>query len=224
MDTYPSIGGPLAPENKAEEARKAQRDMWTARLSLLAETSDRTHFTELFRYFAPRIKAYLVRLGLTDARADEVAQDAMTAVWKKAHLFDGRKASASTWVFTLARNLFIDLKRRERVTLIPLQYEVDEPSEPEQGSAAVMSSEVLQVLDNLPVEQAQVVYLAYYEGCSHNEISKRLDLPLGSVKSRMRLAFQKLRRLMAVAEKQEVVSSAGVIATADERESSNDNA
>lgn len=220
MDMYPSIGGPSAPERQAEEARKAQRDMWTAKLCQMAECSDRAHFTELFRYFAPRIKAYLVRLGLPEAQADEVAQDALAAVWKKAHLFDSGKSCASTWVFTLTRNLFIDLKRRERMSLVSLDEIVEEPAESDSSAAVVMGQRIERVLTSLPVEQAQVVYLAYYEGCSHKQISKRLDLPLGSVKSRMRLAFQKLRRLLTVPAAQPMVGpSAGGATAADERES-----
>ncbi|MCV6587527.1 MAG: sigma-70 family RNA polymerase sigma factor [Marinobacterium sp.] len=194
MDTNPiSGGGCPAAARQAEETRAALRANWTAKLSQLAEQRDKILFSELFRYFAPRVKAWLVRLGLSDAVADEIAQEAMLMVWRKAHLFDARKASASTWIFTLARNLFIDLKRRERHTFVPLLDDDPSLTAPGKETELVLSQHMLTLLEKLPSAQAQVVYMSYYEGRSHSEIARRLGIPLGSVKSRMRLAFSKLR-------------------------------
>jgi len=192
MDITPTDGCHAA-ETQAEEARIAQRVYWTAKLSLLAEQRDRAAFSELFRYFAPRVKAYLIRLGLPDMVADELAQEAMLIVWNKAHLFKPERACASTWIFTLTRNLFIDLKRRERGVFLPLLEHESVDVENDTGPPAVESTRLLHAIDRLPIEQAQVVYLSFYEGCSHSEIAQQLGVPLGSVKSRMRLAFNKLR-------------------------------
>jgi len=193
MDMNPTDGGCPAAVIQAEEARDALRVYWTARLSSLAEQRDKTLFAELFRYFAPRVKAYLVRLGLSEAVADEVSQEAMLTVWNKAHLFNAQRASASTWVFTLARNRFIDLKRRERYTQVSLFEDDLLLAERGQGPAAVLAQRVLGALEGLPASQAQVVYLSFYEGKSHSDIAQQLGIPLGSVKSRMRLAFNRLR-------------------------------
>lgn len=193
MDMNPTDGGCPAAVNQAEETRDALRVYWTARLSSLAEQRDKTLFAELFRYFAPRVKAYLIRLGLSDAVADEVSQEAMLTVWNKAHLFNAQRASASTWIFTLARNRFIDLKRRERYTQVSLFDDELLLAERGQGPGAVLAQRMLGALDTLPPNQAQVVYLSFYEGKSHNDIAQQLGIPLGSVKSRMRLAFNRLR-------------------------------
>lgn len=193
MDNYPSDGGRPVAGLQAEELRKATRDQMTACLGKLAQQRDRSLFSELFRYFAPRVKSYLMRLGLSDAQADELAQEAMLAVWNKAHLFRPERASAGTWIFTLSRNLFIDLKRRERQTLVSLLEEAPELSEPGGGNQAVLETRIARAISTLPAAQAQVVHMSYFEGRSHSEIAQRLDIPLGSVKSRMRLAFAKLR-------------------------------
>ncbi len=177
----------------SEQRRKQVRDDWSACLTRLAETRDKTEFARLFGHFAPRVKAYLLRLGLVDATAEEVMQEAMLLVWRKAHLFNRSKASASTWIFTLARNQSIDRMRRDKVQLYELPEEEPDPDHRDMGEHSVISERMQEAIATLPEAQAQVLHLSYYEGKSHSEIADQLGIPLGSVKSRLRLAFSKLK-------------------------------
>ncbi len=180
-------------EMTAEERRKQVRDEWSACLTALAETRDKSEFARLFAYFAPRVKAYILRLGMPDATADEVTQEAMLLVWRKAHLFNAAKASASTWIFTLARNQSIDRMRRDKMPLYELPEEEPDPDHRDQGEHSVIEDRMKAAIATLPESQAQVLHLSYYEGKSHSEIADQLGIPLGSVKSRLRLAFSKLK-------------------------------
>ncbi|NVK42311.1 MAG: sigma-70 family RNA polymerase sigma factor [Oceanospirillaceae bacterium] len=169
------------------------REEWTACLARMAESRDRALFAQLFEHFAPRIKSYLMRQGASPAQADELAQEAMLSVWRKAHLFNPAKANASTWMFTLARNLFIDRLRREKAPCYELPTELPDADDRDAGEGAVISDRMLACIRKLPEAQAQVLYMSYYDGRSHSEIAEVLGIPLGSVKSRLRLAFDKLK-------------------------------
>jgi len=158
---------------------------------------DRAAFQLLFDHFAPRVKGYLMRLGTSNAQAEDLAQDALLAVWRKAALFDPAKASASTWIFTIARNLRIDAIRRER------RPELD-PEDPalQPGSARAADESVdwgqaedrLRVaLATLPDEQSRIIELSFLSEKPHSMIARELGLPLGTVKSRIRLAMARLR-------------------------------
>lgn len=177
----------------AEDRRKQVRNEWSACLTALAESRDRSEFARLFAYFAPRIKAYILRLGMPDAIADEIVQEAMLLVWRKAHLFNADKASASTWIFTLARNQSIDRMRRDRLAWSELPEEEPDPDHRDLGELSVIEARMKEAIATLPEGQAQVLHLSYYEGKSHSEIAAQLGIPLGSVKSRLRLAFSKLK-------------------------------
>lgn len=169
-------------------------------LDRLAATQDQQAFAELFEYFAPRLKSVLLRSGTDHQTAEELAQEAMLSVWRKSYLFDPAKASASTWIFTIARNLRIDRFRRERrpeldpndPSLVP---EAESPAE-EQLDAQYRGKRIRECLDELPLEQQEVVRLSFNEGLTHQEIADRLELPLGTVKSRIRLSFAKLRPIL----------------------------
>lgn len=158
---------------------------------------DRTAFATLFDHFAPRIKAYLIRLGATRAQAEDLAQEAMLIVWRKADLFDPAKASASTWLFTVARNLRTDALRRERRP----EFDPDDPAfvadpEPQADGAMIREETELRVREAmtfLPAEQAEVVRLSFFADKPHSIIAAELGLPLGTVKSRLRLAMARLR-------------------------------
>lgn len=177
----------------AEEKKKQQRDSWSARLTSLAETRDKAEFAAIYGYFAPRVKSYIVRLGMPLATAEEVAQEAMLSVWRKSHLFNSTKASASTWIFTLARNLCIDRMRREKAVEYELPEEEPDPDQRDMAEHSVLEERMQVAIASLPESQAQVLHLSYYEGKSHSEIADQLGIPLGSVKSRLRLAFSKLK-------------------------------
>lgn len=167
---------------------------WSQCLHTMAQNRDKALFSELFNYFAPRIKAYVIRLGLAHAAADEVAQETMLAVWRKANLFDASKANASTWIYTLARNQCIDRMRKDqRSQTYELADEAADIAENYDEDQVVVAERVQKVLNALPRTQAEVLFLSFYEGKSHSEIAEQLGIPLGSVKSRMRLAFDKVK-------------------------------
>lgn len=173
------------------------REAMTAALASLAQERDQQVFARLFRFYAPRIKTYLRKLGTDDAMAEELAQEAMLAVWRKAESFDPAKATAGTWIFAIARNLRIDRLRRERRPEIDPDDPalVEDPAPRADEVVAVEQSErkVRAALAGLPPEQAEVVALSFYEDRPHAEIAARLGLPLGTVKSRLRLALKRIR-------------------------------
>jgi RNA polymerase sigma-70 factor, ECF subfamily len=161
---------------------------------------DTRAFHELYTYFAPRLKAYMKKLGTTDELAEELVQDVMCTVWRKSGSYDPAKSAVSSWIFTIARNLRIDALRREQRRFIDPAEPALEPTPVAQPDArltfAAEQQRVRSVLEALPQEQAAVVSLAFYEGKSHGEIACHLAIPLGTVKSRMRLAFQRLREAL----------------------------
>jgi len=163
----------------------------------IAETRDRQAFEVLFAYFAPRVKSYMLKLGANDALADELAQETLLAVWRKAEKFDRAKAAPSTWIFTIARNLRIDAYRKaSRPELDPNDPAlVPDPEEPQDRRVDRLqrAEAVRRAMTVLSVEQSEVVRLSFFEDLSHSAIAERLDLPLGTVKSRLRLAFAKIR-------------------------------
>lgn len=166
----------------------------------VGRTRDREAFVALYRHFAPRVKAYLLRLGADDTTAEEATQETMLAVWRRADSFDPTQAGAGTWVFTIARNRRIDLIRRERrpeaeegaAELIP------DPAVPADQKIAVEERDrrVRVALEVLPREQAALIEMAYYQDLTQTAIAEKTGLPLGTVKSRFRLAFARLKRVL----------------------------
>jgi RNA polymerase sigma-70 factor (ECF subfamily) len=162
--------------------------------------ADRAAFAAVFDHFAPRVKSYLLRLGASPALAEDLAQEAMLTVWRKAALFDPSKASASTWIFTIARNLRIDAIRRERRP----EFDPNDPAlVPDEDVPADMQMErdgddarVRIALAQLSPDQAQVVQMSFFADKPHSQIAQELGLPLGTVKSRLRLAMVKIRALI----------------------------
>lgn len=174
---------------------------WTPLVRAVAERQDQEAFTAIFDYFTPRLEAYLARLGLDSAMAEEIAQDVMMTLWRKANLFDPAKSSLSTWLYRIARNRRIDVSRRERLDFIDPQSPalLDLPAE---GAAdQIMDGQqrddiVRMLILDLPQEQRDLVALAFYQGLSHAQIALKTGIPLGTVKSRLRLAFSRLRRAL----------------------------
>jgi RNA polymerase sigma factor (sigma-70 family) len=169
-------------------------------LTAVGTDRDSEAFALLFDHFVPRVQAQMVRLGLAPFAAADVTQDVMETIWRKAHLFDRRKAAAATWVFHIARNRRIDVKRRSRETICAIEDFVDIP-DPANGSDDCMDCTqreqcLRRALRLLPHEQFALVKLAFYDGLSHAAIAQRMELPLGTVKSRLRLAFSRLRRCL----------------------------
>ncbi len=174
-----------------------EADPFDLLLRRVAETRDRAAFKTLFEHFAPRVKAYAMRLGAPAHQAEDLAQEAMLVMWRKAALFDPQRASAGTWIFTIARNLRIDLLRRERMPRLDGSDSSLAPqTEPDAGEGfeARQDEEALRLaLRSLPPEQSQIVMLSFFSDKPHSEIAAELNLPLGTVKSRLRLAMVRLR-------------------------------
>ncbi|MEM7226044.1 MAG: sigma-70 family RNA polymerase sigma factor [Pseudomonadota bacterium] len=166
-------------------------------MSAVAERRDREAFVELFRIYGPRIKAYLMSQGADRATAEDLAQDVMLTVWRRAGQYDPKKAGVNAWIFTIARNRRIDGLRRARRP----QIDPDDPAlvrEPEQQADQMVdfaqrSARLHVAVAKLPPEQEKLLKMAYFQEMSHNVIAKELSLPLGTVKSRLRLAMAKLR-------------------------------
>ena len=169
-----------------------------ALLGRIAAHQDRTAFAALFTHFAPRVKAYLLRLGAPSGVAEELAQEALLSVWRKAHLFDPTKASAATWLFTIARNLRIDAIRREkRPELDPEDFMPEPDTDADEGLMLAENEGRLRLaLKDLPADQIQVVELSFFADKPHSQIAAELGIPLGTVKSRLRLAMGRLKRAM----------------------------
>lgn len=169
-------------------------------LQAVVERHDQSSFLTLFDYYAPRVKAYLRRLGTSDSLAEDLSQEVMLAVWRKAATYDPAKAGVGTWIFTIARNLRIDVLRRERRPALDPDDPclVPDPTPPADHMIAVQreQAQVRSALNQLPADQVKVVTMAFYDGKSHGEIASELAIPLGTVKSRLRLAFRRVRGLV----------------------------
>ena len=180
-----------------------ERDLFADLLERIAVHGDRAAYATLFDHYAPRVKGYLARLGLEPGRAEDVAQEVMVAVWRKAGSFDRGKASVSTWIFRIARNRRIDLFRREKTATLDAldpQLSPEALPQPDAGlEAAQREVQVAAALADLPPDQRDMVRAAFYEDLSHSEIAERFGLALGTVKSRLRLAFEKLRARLETA-------------------------
>jgi RNA polymerase sigma factor (sigma-70 family) len=163
----------------------------------VAENRDRKAFRELYAHFSPRLNAYVLRQGTEPQIAEEVVQESMVKVWRKAGQFDPSKAAASTWIFTIARNMRIDLLRRnyrpDPDKNDPAFTPDPEPQAFDTVSLGEDSLRLRRSIEKLPVEQQKVLQLAFFEDKPHSEVAKELNMPLGTVKSRIRLALQHLR-------------------------------
>lgn len=166
----------------------------------VADSRDRKAFEALFDHFAPRLNGYLQRLGLERVEAEDMAQEVMAVLWHKAGLFDPAKSSLSTWLYRIARNRRIDAARRERTRVLDPQEPMLLPTEPEPVDDEIDSRQrderVRVALASLPEEQLELVKMAFFLGLSHSQIAEQVGLPLGTVKSRIRLAFQRMRRIL----------------------------
>lgn len=177
----------------------AQVTDWSAMILRVRDERDETAFSELFNHFAPRIKGFLVKSGTTTTLAEECAQEAMVTLWNKAHLFDPTRASAATWIFTIARNKKIDAFRRA-ARPEPEDLPWGPEPEPEASDVIVLQQEtqkLSQALEALPEKQKEIVRRAYFGELSHAELAQETGLPLGTIKSRIRLALDRLRQTLS---------------------------
>lgn len=180
-----------------EQSNVAGLDKSLDSLVVAVGHGDRSAFAQLFRQLAPRVKGYLIAMGAGPDQAEEITQDVMVAVWSRAGTFEPAKASATTWIYRIARNRRIDLWRREQKFVPDLYEPLLHGTEPEQPSqvleAAEQAKKVREAVAQLPDELAHILKLAYFEGLTHREIALKLHLPLGTAKSRIRKATKFVR-------------------------------
>ena len=172
-------------------------------IEAVALRRDREAFAKLFSHYAPRLKAWLIKSGAPPAAAEDFAQDAMLTVWRKADLFDARKARAATWIFTIARNRRLDMLRRDARPLPTPEIDLAETEvqQPDDILSASQDAErIRDALSRLKPDQVEVLRLAFFLDSPHSEIARRLDLPLGTVNSRIRNAMIKLRLILEPSE------------------------
>lgn len=173
-------------------------DDWAAHVSRIRDDKDQAAFAELFRHFAPRVKAFLMKSGADAAMAEECAQEVMATLWHKAHMFDPARATVATWIFTIARNRKIDALRKQNRPE-PEDLPWGPAAEPDQEDVLTLQQETQalgQALAELPPKQRELIERAYFGDLSHSEIAAETGLPLGTIKSRIRLALERLRHEM----------------------------
>ena len=182
------------------EKKSRLNDAHVRLLERVASSGDKTAFTELFSHYGPILKSFMMGKGASADLAEDLAQDTMVQVWRKASLYSSGKGSVSSWIFTIARNLRIDAFRRSsRVNfeeISDFDIESDEPSGEDSINERQENAIVADAVKMLPPDQYQVIQMAFIEDLTHMEIAEKLKQPLGTVKSRMRLAYQKLSQAL----------------------------
>lgn len=171
---------------------------WINCIHRIRDEQDQSSFAALFRHFAPRVKAYLMKSGANATLAEETSQEVMATVWQKAHMFDASRASVSTWIFTIARNRMIDaIRKQNRPEPDEIYWQAQE--EPDQADVVTLQQEsarLTEALKDLPEKQRELIIKAYFGDLSHSEIAEQTGIPLGTIKSRIRLALDRLRHSM----------------------------
>jgi RNA polymerase sigma-70 factor (ECF subfamily) len=201
MPAYSGQGwraGRIHAGEKVQVTAEAQNADWTSAMILVRDKRDAAAFASIFRYYAPRVKGFLMKSGASEAVAEDCMQDVMATLWHKAGLFDPARASLATWIFTIARNRRIDTIRRTRRPE-PEDLPWGPEEEPDQTDALALRQETEQLgqaLTQLPKAQKELILRAYYGDLSHSEIAAETGLPLGTIKSRIRLALDRLRHEM----------------------------
>lgn len=179
-------------------AGEQPRTEWVGHVRRIQTDRDQTAFAEVFRHFAPRVKAFLMKSGASETLAEECTQEVMTTLWRKAHLFDPQRASVATWIFTIARNRRIDMLRKQRRPE-PEDLTWGPEHEPDQVDVMTLQQEserLGQALAQLPKKQRELIEKAYFGDLSQSQIAADTGLPLGTIKSRIRLALERLRHSM----------------------------
>ena len=204
---------PIRSEIELSRSRKARRSIgaskrlkatveWADLVGRVASGGDLEAFKKLFEHFAPRIKGFMLKAGCSTDEAEEIAQNALIAVWRKAGQFDPATTGAAAWIFTIARNQRIDLFRRTaRTSRLQSDEMLSGASDPADSAEIMLSrvedtARVRDAVERLSSEQSRVIQLSFIEERPHPEIANLLGIPLGTVKSRIRLAMNRLRHLL----------------------------
>jgi RNA polymerase sigma-70 factor, ECF subfamily len=188
-----AVTGPTGMDEK-----DGQRMLWVSHMNRIRDKKDKEAFGELFGHFAPRVKGFLMKSGVDGALAEECAQEVLATCWQKAHMFDATRASVATWIFTIARNRKIDVLRKQRRPE-PEHLGWGPEEDPDQADVLALQqeTEILgRAIAELPIAQRELIEKAYFGDMSHSEIAARTGLPLGTIKSRIRLALERLRHAM----------------------------
>lgn len=183
---------------KVTAIRERENTDWVACMAAIRDAQDEAAFARLFAHFAPRVKAFLMRSGADATLAEECTQEVMATLWQKAHLYDPSRASAATWIFTIARNRKIDALRKQKRPE-PEDLPWGQEPEPDQADTLALQQESDQLsaaIAALPQKQRELIEKAYFSDLSHSEIAAQTGLPLGTIKSRIRLALDRLRHAM----------------------------
>ena len=166
----------------------------------IAETQDKSAFSNIFNYFAPRLKSFFVKLGCSEPQSEEIIQEVMISIWTKSKTYNSEKSSVSTWVYTIAKNKRIDKIRKEKKHYASESDESLEIPIPSIQEDQVIATEISEKINNcisfLPKEQAELLKLSYFYEKTHSDIASELKIPLGTVKSRIRLALSKMKNLV----------------------------
>ena len=166
----------------------------------IAETQDRLAFSNIFNYFAPRLKSFFIKLGCSEPQSEEIIQEVMISIWTKSKTYNSEKSSVSTWVYTIAKNKRIDKIRKEKKHYSSESDESLEIPIPSIQEDQVIATEISEKINNcisyLPKEQAELLKLSYFYEKTHSDIASELKIPLGTVKSRIRLALSKMKNLV----------------------------
>ena len=172
---------------------------WINCIERIRDAQDQTAFAALFRHFAPRVKAFLMRSGANPSLAEETMQEVMATIWQKSHMYDPSRANPSTWIFTIARNRMIDgLRKQNRPE--PEELFWGNQEEPDQADVLALqqeSAKLKEAIQALPEKQRLLIEKSFYGDLSHNEIAAETGIPLGTIKSRIRLALERLRHSMS---------------------------
>lgn len=196
--TQPDVYGASVIESPVSKSPSPENVEFVALVQRVRDEKDREAFAALFRHFAPRVKSFLMKSGANEGLAEECTQEVMATLWTKAHMFDPARASVSTWVFTIARNRKIDALRRIRRPE-PEDLPWGPEAEPDQEDVMTLrqeSEKLAEAIAELPEKQRELIQRAYFGDLSHAQIAEETGLPLGTIKSRIRLALERLRHAM----------------------------
>ncbi|WP_165857571.1 sigma-70 family RNA polymerase sigma factor [Marinobacter sp. JSM 1782161] len=190
--------------NPGSSRAEGRKDPWSPLLEKVGKSQDREAYRALFEHFGPQIKYYAMANGLA-GQAEELVQEVFVSIWRRSCLYDWRKAAASTWIFTIARNQRIDMLRKMQRSRAEMTVETedlwqipgDDENEPVTSLHRIMSERrIRNSLQHLPEEQITVIAKVYMENKSHQVVADELQIPLGTVKSRVRLALNKLKVIL----------------------------
>ncbi len=197
---YPMNGNLVQDDYEIKHEAQFDKEALNDLVEAIGQDKDRDAFITLFQYFAPRIKSFLMKSGLSAEMADELSQETMLTIWNKAEQFDSAQASASTWIYTIARNKKIDFFRKNAKQKPGSDDAVFKLEEPTQADSAYTQEEqnqkIVDALSEIPADQADLIYKAYFEDKTHKDIAEETNIPLGTVKSRIRLALERMRYLL----------------------------